>query len=204
MFVLNGRSSGDWYTLQDQPIVFGRSEGLLASILDPCVSRKHLEVRYEAKDERYYAVELGSRNGIYINNRRIQGSEPLNNLDTIRIGDTLIVFRLDGINDDREAKAFVTEYQEIHRETIEKLDQSHSQTLEKALNATIAGDHAYVAADSRTRNALEKLRQRFSDCVVRLTKRARGPRWKRLIRSTINCRYRWGLMRSRTTRPSWI
>jgi ABC-type multidrug transport system ATPase subunit len=48
------------------------------------VSRRHAEIRRQ--DDSYILVDLGSFNGTFLNGRRINGAEVLNNNDTIQLG----------------------------------------------------------------------------------------------------------------------
>jgi hypothetical protein len=79
------------YIMQDIMIV-GRDSRCEIQIRDKKVSRKHALIRFE-KD--FYAIyDLGSINGIFINEKRIADGEglALKNADIIRIGDTQFQF----------------------------------------------------------------------------------------------------------------
>src|SRR5262249_44294021 len=58
------------------------------------ISRQHLCIERH-DDERYYALDMGSSNGTYLNDERIQ-SAPLNDGDTLRFGDYTLTVRLRG------------------------------------------------------------------------------------------------------------
>jgi predicted component of type VI protein secretion system len=69
--------------------VIGR-EGTDIVLADPEVSRRHAAIREHGGG---VAIEdLGSTNGTMVNDRKIQGVQPLNDGDTLRIGNT--VFRV--------------------------------------------------------------------------------------------------------------
>jgi serine phosphatase RsbU (regulator of sigma subunit) len=74
----------------------GTSVGALAGndlvIDDPEVSKRHLEI--ELREDRYFAVDKGSRNGTFLNETRIEEAE-LHSGDRLRIGQTALFF-LDG------------------------------------------------------------------------------------------------------------
>ena len=58
---------------------------------DPLVSRQHAEIRYQAHN--YILKDLGSGNGTLVNGQRV-GETTLRDGDTIRLGETELVFRI--------------------------------------------------------------------------------------------------------------
>lgn len=64
--------------------VIGRSPDCQLSVDDPMVSRRHAVLR--VRGSIVTAEDLGSRNGIVINGKKIEGEKPLGNGDTIKIG----------------------------------------------------------------------------------------------------------------------
>jgi hypothetical protein len=70
--------------------VIGRSKDCDIQLPDPNVSRKHAEVRQEGAA--YWAVDLGSTNGMEVNGRR-QKRAKLRQGDRITLGSTELVFR---------------------------------------------------------------------------------------------------------------
>ena len=136
ILVVNGRNQGEWYTVGQRTMVFGRDDELLAEILDPCVSRRHLEVRFDTRDQCYYAVDTNSHNGVRVNGQRIQGFKALADEDTVRIGHTLLVFTFTEFVDDRNAQAFLKQSQQKHRDIIDALAQEQRERIEKTLRST--------------------------------------------------------------------
>jgi len=92
LIVTSGKREGDYYPLGHRTSVIGRDEALLIQILDNMVSRKHLQIRFDEKTGRYYAYDMKSRNGVYINNQRISGETPLADGDVILVGLTTLLF----------------------------------------------------------------------------------------------------------------
>ena len=92
LIVTSGKREGDCYPLGRRTSVIGRDEALLIQILDNMVSRKHLQIRFDEKTGRYYAYDMKSRNGVYINNQRISGETPLADGDVILVGLTTLLF----------------------------------------------------------------------------------------------------------------
>ena len=61
---------------------------------DPKVSRNHALIQHNGKDT-YYIIDIASRNGCYVNTKRITAPSVLKNGDQIRIGDTHFEFVLE-------------------------------------------------------------------------------------------------------------
>jgi len=85
-------SKNDYYTLAQATIVIGRSETLPVQVLDEYVSRKHLQIRLDADSGRYVALDLNSKHGAFLNDRKMTQETTLTDGDQIRIGDTNILF----------------------------------------------------------------------------------------------------------------
>jgi pSer/pThr/pTyr-binding forkhead associated (FHA) protein len=85
-------SKNDYYTLAQATIVLGRSETLPVQVLDEYVSRKHLQIRFDKNSGRYAALDLNSKHGAFLNDRKMTQETALADGDQIRIGDTNILF----------------------------------------------------------------------------------------------------------------
>src|SRR4030042_1669175 len=92
LIVSNGKQEGDYYPLGRRTNVVGRDEALFIQILDHMVSRKHLQIRFDPNSNRYFAFDMKSRNGVYVNNRKIEEETLLKDGDVILIGLTSILF----------------------------------------------------------------------------------------------------------------
>lgn len=137
--VLNGRNRGDWYSIGETPMIFGRDENLLAEILDVCVSRRHMELRMDAKDSSYYAVDMGSRNGIIINGHKVNRYKKLGEGDLMQIGHTLLMFTLSNFKDYRGADAFVKKAEKRYAKLIRELDAAERERAGDKMEHTYAG-----------------------------------------------------------------
>lgn len=71
-------------------VVIGRSPECHLTIEDPLVSRQHARIRVHS--EQAAVEDLGSRNGVRINGRKIDGVHPLKDGDRIRLGTQELVF----------------------------------------------------------------------------------------------------------------
>jgi len=92
VIVTTGKREGDYYPLGRRTNVIGRDEALPIQILDNMVSRKHLQIRFDPNVNKYYAFDMKSRNGVYVNNRKIEAEIALKDGDVILIGLTSLLF----------------------------------------------------------------------------------------------------------------
>lgn len=92
IIIITGKQEGHFYPLGRRTNVIGRDEGLLIQVLDTMISRKHFQIRFDEKTDRYTAFDMKSRNGVYVNNQRINDETPLSDGDVIAIGGTQLLF----------------------------------------------------------------------------------------------------------------
>lgn len=92
LIVTSGADAGKFYPLGVRTNVIGRDEGVLIQILDEHVSRKHVQIRFNKETDLYYASDLKSRHGTYVNGNRIYDEVPLSENDLIDIGGTTLQF----------------------------------------------------------------------------------------------------------------
>ena len=83
---VNTEDKGSYLPLGKRTNVIGRSEALPMQILDEQVSRKHLKVRFDENTGRHLASDMNSRNGVFLNNLKIEEEVELKEGDIIRIG----------------------------------------------------------------------------------------------------------------------
>ena len=103
IFVMTGTQKGDYYPLGRRTNVIGRDEALLIQILDDRVSRKHMRIGFDADKDQYYAADMHSRHGIFINGSKIAGETILNDGDHITIGGTSLLFTVKDFADRESA-----------------------------------------------------------------------------------------------------
>ncbi len=92
IFIISGDKKGSYYPLGHRTNVLGRNEALPIQILDDLVSRKHLQIRYDKQQDKHYAVDMKSKHGVFINDRRISEETALVDGDEILIGQTTLLF----------------------------------------------------------------------------------------------------------------
>lgn len=136
MLVINGPNEGEWYSLGRRSMVFGRDNSLLAEIDDPCASRRHLEIRYDDVQRAFYAIDLQSRNGVFVNGQRVKGFRHLMDEDVIQIGHTLLVFTTATFDDATHAEARIAEYREQNADLVEELARKAEAYRQKLLQST--------------------------------------------------------------------
>src|SRR5512137_44667 len=89
VWVKNGPLKGRTFELHDAVITVGRDPTETVQVLDQGVSRQHARI-YRA-GEMCFIRDLGSTNGTFVNDQRVQ-EELLRSGDVIRIGSTLLAF----------------------------------------------------------------------------------------------------------------
>jgi pSer/pThr/pTyr-binding forkhead associated (FHA) protein len=92
LIVVSGPNEGTYHPLGRRTLVVGRDEAAGLQILDEEVSRKHLQIRQDEKTSKYFALDMKSANGVFINGRQIQGEALLEDGDTIQIGKSKLHF----------------------------------------------------------------------------------------------------------------
>ena len=102
IIVASGEQKGDYYPLRQRTNVIGRAESLPIQIMDYLISRKHLQIRYDKDKEQYSAVDMKSRHGVFINDRKIAEETALVDGDVVLIGETRLLFTEKDF-DDRES-----------------------------------------------------------------------------------------------------
>lgn len=79
-------------------VALGRDATNTVPLDDPTVSRNHALIRMVGR-EQYYLIDVGSRNGSFLNDRRISTPKLLKSGDVIAIGNTFLIFHQDGISE---------------------------------------------------------------------------------------------------------
>ncbi len=107
----------NYLPLGKRTTVIGRSESLPMQVLDNKVSRKHLRIRYDESTGRYWAGDMESRHGVFINGRQITEETELNEGDTVRIGTSELLFTEKDFDDAQSALHFYKKTGERDRPT---------------------------------------------------------------------------------------
>src|SRR5678810_502978 len=70
----------------DKPIVIGRSLDCELALEEPILSRHHCRLEPAPKGDGWVVVDLGSRNGTFVNARRVKERQALVTGDIITVG----------------------------------------------------------------------------------------------------------------------
>jgi pSer/pThr/pTyr-binding forkhead associated (FHA) protein len=73
LLVLNGSRAGARFALPDVPTVLGRSPEAHLRVDDPWISNMH--ALFEARGDTLWVVDLGSRNGTFVGEERVEEAQ---------------------------------------------------------------------------------------------------------------------------------
>ncbi len=118
IIVSNGSQEGLFLPLGKRTSVVGRDEAVPLQLEDERVSRKHMQIRYEPKDDSFYVQDMKSSNGTYINGRRVATELKLSDGDELQVGDTRMVFTSEVPTDKANAMAVMKKAGERRRSTL--------------------------------------------------------------------------------------
>ena len=120
IIVTSGEQKGEFLPLGKRTSVIGRAENLPLQILGNLVSRKHFRIFFDANTSKYYAEDLKSKHGVFINRYKVTNAEVLNEGDEILIGDVTLLFTDKDFDDRKSALSHYKKYGERNRTTIEE------------------------------------------------------------------------------------
>ena len=90
--VIRGSGAGRKHKLAEDETVVGRARGCAVVLDDAAASRKHALLT--AENNSFVIEDLNSRNHTFVNGSQVDGKIELKDEDRVRIGETLLVFRL--------------------------------------------------------------------------------------------------------------
>ena len=105
IFVVSGPSRGFRFHLEPEPITVGRDEACDVQIVDDLVSRRHMRFKPDQTTGGYEVSDLGSSNGVYIHEDRIEQAI-LKDGDLITIGDSKLLFTTQDFEDGDSALSY--------------------------------------------------------------------------------------------------
>jgi diguanylate cyclase (GGDEF)-like protein len=94
LVVISGRPLGKSFFITSNPMVLGRDLTADISIGETSISRRHTEFSIESGG--IYCQDLGSTNGTFLNDQKLEGKQKLNDGDLIRCGSTILKFLKEG------------------------------------------------------------------------------------------------------------
>jgi pSer/pThr/pTyr-binding forkhead associated (FHA) protein len=117
LIILDGSQKDSYYPLGRRTNVIGRDEALMIQVLDERVSRKHLQITYDKDKNAYYALDMSSRHGVFINGSKISDQTRLADGDRITIGATTLWFTTNDFPDKESALSHYKKVGERSRPT---------------------------------------------------------------------------------------
>ena len=120
IIVTSGAKKGDYYPLGNRTNVIGRDEAVPIQIIDRKISRKHMQIRFEKGQ--YYAVDMKSKHGVFINGIQINNETVLADNDHILVGQTTLLFTLKDFDDRENALSHFKKLGERQHPTITDTD----------------------------------------------------------------------------------
>ncbi|MHC4187966.1 MAG: FHA domain-containing protein [Planctomycetota bacterium] len=127
--IISGKDGGTCYLLGKGTKIFGRSEVLIIQIVEECISRRHLRISFDKDSQKYYATDMKSTNGVFINNKQIEPNieTALKNGDYIMFGQTYFEFTE---KDLPNAKAVAT-FKVVGQKHIPTINLQESKTINR-------------------------------------------------------------------------
>jgi pSer/pThr/pTyr-binding forkhead associated (FHA) protein len=93
--VTEGPAKGQSFLLETHRLVLiGRDARCTFQILDPRMSRRHMQIKLDESSGRHHAVDFESSNGVFVNGRQIESETALKDSDVIQLGDTTLVYHV--------------------------------------------------------------------------------------------------------------
>jgi pSer/pThr/pTyr-binding forkhead associated (FHA) protein len=120
LIVAAGPEKGKFYPLGTRTNVIGRDEGVPIQLVDPHISRKHAQIRFDKEKAEYHVLDMKSRHGVFVNNVRLKDEVILKDNDVLDIGGITLMFTLQDFADREGALAH-------YRKTGERFRQTMSQ-----------------------------------------------------------------------------
>lgn len=90
LWVVEGERMGRIYKIKDGDII-GKRDGALI-LDDPKISTPHC--RFREENENFVLWDCGSKNGTFVNNKRIREATKLEENDRIKVGDTVFTIKI--------------------------------------------------------------------------------------------------------------
>ncbi len=100
LIIIDGPAEGQKFALEEHGLVMvGRDHNCTFQILDPQISRLHLQIKRNTKADGHLAIDFKSANGVQVNGKSITEATPLDDGDVMRIGNTSIVYSVEDAPD---------------------------------------------------------------------------------------------------------
>src|SRR5437867_3410746 len=90
LVVVEGKKPGGAVEVGQTPLAVGRLSSCELPIDEPQASRRHFEV--SRREGAVWVKDLGSTNGTFLNDERLEGEAKLRDGDRLRVGATVVAF----------------------------------------------------------------------------------------------------------------
>ncbi len=118
LIVIDGPAEGQKFALEQHGLVMiGRDHNCTFQILDPQISRMHVQVKRNSDSEGHLVIDYQSANGVCVNGQRIDAHTPLDDGDAIRIGNTSIVYSVQDEPDAQTITQLLRKHNQARYET---------------------------------------------------------------------------------------
>lgn len=118
LVIVEGVAQGRYLPITQPLVSVGRDDTCTFQVLDPLISRKHLQVRLDERLGRYVAGDYRSAHGVFVNGKQVVMDVPLSDGDKIKIGGTTLIYLVDDQPDAAAALAAAKKKDEWKRSTL--------------------------------------------------------------------------------------
>jgi pSer/pThr/pTyr-binding forkhead associated (FHA) protein len=119
LIVVEGPARGSQFALAEHRLVLiGRDDECTFQIIDDQISRRHVQVKRRDDADGHVAIDFGSANGVFVNDRRIEQETPLGDGDTVRLGATTMVYTVTDSPDAQSIEDLLRKRGEHRRSTL--------------------------------------------------------------------------------------
>ena len=118
LIIASGPETGKFYPLGTRTNVIGRDEGVAIQLIDPHISRKHVQIRFEKEAGEYRVLDMKSRHGVFINAVKLQAEAVLKDNDLLDVGGITLMFTMQDFADRAGALAHYKKTGERFRQTM--------------------------------------------------------------------------------------
>lgn len=92
LVVIEGPAQGKHFPITEPLVSIGRDDTCTFQVLDPLVSRKHLQIRMDAALGKHVASDYRSVHGVFLNDKQILLDTALSEGDKLKIGQTTMIY----------------------------------------------------------------------------------------------------------------
>jgi len=99
-------------------LMIGRDASASFQIIDPELSRHHLQIKFDEVGAKHYAIDFNTKNGVFVNDVRIDAETLLNDGDAIRIGKSTLIYTTDDAKEAADVRGAWKQFGQGHVDTI--------------------------------------------------------------------------------------